>query len=371
MPNAILVTGGAGLIGSHTVDLLVQRGETVRVLDSLVSRVHPHGRPSYIADEIEFIHADVSDMAVLRRALKGVNRVVHLAAYQDYLPDFSSFIHQNAESAAALYEIVVEEKLPIEKILFASSQAVAGEGLYECIEHGQVVPPQRALSQLLRGDWELHCPKCGRYMSALPIPEWVAQPHTAYAISKYAVELLAESLGCRYGISSVCARYTYVQGSRNSLYNAYSGVARRFALSILSNHRPVCYEDGLQLRDYINVIDVARANILLLDHPESDAAYNVGGPVPMTVYDFALLMIEAFGSSLTPLVSGEFRMGDTRHTVSDTSRLRALGWEPHFTPVDTVQEYVTWCHENEVHPHTLENADAVMRALGILRMTSR
>jgi len=188
-----LITGGAGFIGSHTVDHLLARGYRVRVLASLQPRVHPYGKPGYLPEEIDFRVCDVSRHRDLEAALDGVPFVMPLAAYQDYLPDFSTFIHVNAESTALLFELIVAKDLPIRKIVFASSQSVAGEGRYHCGEHGELSPPLRTLDQLQRSDWEVHCPHCSQPMEPVLIPESVAHPHTAYGISKYAIEMLAES----------------------------------------------------------------------------------------------------------------------------------------------------------------------------------
>src|SRR5450759_5633286 len=196
MPR-VLVTGGAGFIGSHTVDQLLAKGYEVRILDNLQRRVHPLGAPAYLPSQAEFLVGDVADRSTMERALDGIDYVMHLAAYQDYLPDFSTFIHVNAESSALIFEIIVERRLPIRKLVFASSQSVAGEGSYTCSEHGPCTPDPRPLAQLERGDWEVLCPTCGRAMTSLPISESVCQPHTAYAISKYSIELLARSLGTR------------------------------------------------------------------------------------------------------------------------------------------------------------------------------
>lgn len=364
----VLVTGGAGFIGSHTVDLLVQRGYQVRILDSLQPRVHPRGKPPWVSSAVEFFQGDVTDREVLPRALEGVDAVMHLAAYQDYLPDFSTFIHTNTESAALLFELIVARRLPIRKIIFASSQAVCGEGRYRCEEHGVIVPGPRPLAQLEQGDWEVHCPHCGRYMEPLLIDESTVNPGTAYGISKYAIELLADRLGRRYGIPTVCMRYTYVQGPRNSFHNAYSGIARRFALRLLHGLPPVVYEDGLQRRDYVNVRDAARANVLVLEREEADfQVYNVGGGRAVTVLEFARIMLAAFNSDLEPLVPGEFRLGDTRHTVSDISTLRALGWEPTIPVEQNVAEYAAWIKEQTVTPEYLEEAERVMREQGVVR----
>jgi len=416
--SKVLVTGGAGFIGSHTVDLLLEKGYEVRILDNLQPRVHPRGKPVWVPKQAEFIQGDVANRADLARALQGVDHVFHLAAYQDYLPDFSTFIHTNAESTALLFELIVSDRkrYPVRKIVFASSQAVCGEGRYLCTGegeqggggeggggegetrrggessrhsltlspshpltpspqrdgHGVIVPPPRSLEQLRRGDWEIHCPICSEYMQPVLIDEDTISPGTTYGISKYAIELLADRLGRRYGIPTVCMRYTYVQGPRNSFYNAYSGVARRFALRLLHGLPPIVYEDGQQLRDYVNVLDVARANVLVMEDPRADyQVFNVGGGRAVTVLEFARIMLEAFDSDLEPLIPGEFRLGDTRHTVSDISKLRALGWQPTIPVEQNVAEYVAWIKEQSGTEEYLEEAERVMRERGVVRQVDK
>jgi dTDP-L-rhamnose 4-epimerase len=368
----VLVTGGAGFIGSHTVDLLLQRGYEVRILDSLQPRVHPNGKPTYLPADVDFVQGDVANPDDLSRALAGVNRVIHLAAYQDYLPDFSTFIHTNTESTALLFELIVARKLPVEKIVCASSQSVAGEGRYTCAEHGVVYPEPRPLPQLQRGDWNVRCPSCDAAMTPQLIDEDTVSPHTAYAISKYAIELLARRLGARYGVPTACLRYTYVQGSRNSFANAYSGIARRFALRLLHDRPPVCYEDGEQLRDYVNVRDVARANLVVLEDPRADfKVFNVGGGRAVTVHRFAEMMVREFGSSQAPLVPGEFRLGDTRHTVSDNAALGRLGWQPTIPVEENIREYVAWLREQVAPATYLDEAERAMRDQGVVRSVGR
>jgi dTDP-L-rhamnose 4-epimerase len=367
MPR-VLVTGGAGFIGSHTIDHLLAKGYEVRILDNLQLRVHPRGAPNYLPQDAELVIGDVANKSDLAGALSGVDYVMHLAAYQDYLPDFSTFIHVNAESCALIFELVVEGRLPVRRLLFASSQSVAGEGSYQCPEHGSVTPTPRPIAQLEQGDWDVRCPHCQVVMTPQLIRETVCDPHTAYAISKYTIELLAKSLGTRYGLPTACMRYTYVQGSRNSFFNAYSGICRRFALRIANGLPPVCYEDGQQLRDYVNVADVARANVLAM---ESDAdehsVYNVGGGRAVTVLEFARLMLNAQESSLEPEIPGEFRLGDTRHTVSDISALKALGWEPSVPVEQSVIEYLEWMSSFSGTADYLAEAERVMRDQGVVR----
>jgi dTDP-L-rhamnose 4-epimerase len=369
----VLVTGGAGFIGSHTVDLLLEKGYQVRILDALRPRVHPRGKPPWIPANAEFIQGDAANRRDLGRAMENVNFIIHLAAYQDYMPDFSNFVHTNTESSALIFELIVEATLahrpmPIRKIVFASSQSVCGEGLYKCAEHGYLTPPARSLEQLRRGDWELHCPDCGSSLEWAPIPEAVASPGTTYGISKYAIELLAQRLGPRYQIPTVCLRYTYVQGTRNSFYNAYSGIARIFALRLLHGLPPICFEDGKQLRDYVNVKDVARANLLAMEDERANCGiFNVGGKRPVTVLEFARIMLREFGSSIEALVPGEFRLGDTRHTISDISRLEALGWHPTVPVEQNVREYVEWMHQQQTTDEFLREAEKVMRLQQVIQ----
>lgn len=336
----ILVTGGAGFIGSHTVDLLLERGYHVRILDNLQQRVHPKGRPDYIPKEVEFIKGDVADPKALMTGLRGVDTVYHLAAYQDYMPDFSHFIHTNTESSALIFELILQHKLPIKKIIFASSQAVSGDGKWKCPTHGKFWAEQRPLAQLERGEWDLKCPKCGKKTQNVLMTEDIAKPISAYGISKYSIELLANVLGKKYNIPTVCMRYTYVQGPRNSIYNAYSGIARVFAQRIINNKRPILFEDGLGLRDYVSVFDVARANILVLEKDlTNNKVFFVGGGKAYTNLELAKTMLKVFNSKLAPEIPGIFRVGDTRSTVSSIKALQKLGWNPTITLQESMQQY--------------------------------
>jgi len=366
----VLVTGGAGFIGSHTVDLLLEKGYEVRILDNLTPPVHRDGQiPDYVPlNDVEFIHGDVRDKQAWEKALEGVDAVFHLAAYQDYLPDFSKFFHVNSVGTALLYEIVVEKRLPVRKIVVASSQATYGEGKYECPEHGIQYPGPRPLEQLERGEWELRCPICGQEMKPLPADEAVVNPHNQYAMSKYTQEMIALNLGRRYGIPTVCLRYSITQGARQSFRNAYSGILRIFTMRLLNHKPPIVYEDGQQLRDYVYVGDVAKANLLVLEDDRANyQVFNVGGAKATTVLEYAHLLAEKLDRNIEPVIPGQFRFGDTRHIVSDISKLRALGWEP-VTPLEQIaEEYIEWAREQPDLGDYYEEAEARMEELGTIR----
>lgn len=366
----VLVTGGAGFIGSHTVDLLLKKGYEVRILDNLAPPVHAEGKiPEYVPlKDVDFLRGDVRVRADWERALDGVEAVIHLAAYQDYLTDFSKFFHVNTVGTALLYELIVEKKLPVRKVVFASSQATYGEGKYFCTEDGAQYPRLRPVEQLMRGEWEPKCPVCSNGMNLAITDEAVVKPHNQYAMSKYTQEMIALNLGERYGIPTVGMRYSITQGPRQSFKNAYSGICRIFTLRLMNGRAPVAYEDGLQKRDYVYVGDVARANVQVLEDPRADyQVFNVGGGEVATVVEYAHLVAGVLGKDIEPVVPGEFRFGDTRHVVSDVSRLRALGWEPTTRLRKIVEEYAAWAETQPGARDYYEEAAAVMKRTGTVR----
>jgi len=368
----VLVTGGAGFIGSHTVDALLGRGYDVRVVDALLPPVHNGRWPGYVPAKVERIIADTRDKAAMGSALDGVAVIYHFAAYQDYLMDFSTFFHVNATATALLYELIVERHLPVELVIVASSQAVYGEGKYRCASCGVVYPDQRPESQLAKGQWEVRCPACDGPLTMERTDEATVRPHNSYAMSKRSQEEIALNLGRRYGIPSVAFRYSIVQGPRQSFHNAYSGALRSFAVRVLHGRAPVVYEDGLQQRDYVSVDDVVRANLLPLDRPDmAFAAYNVGGDRSLTVQDLAELVAREAGADVRPHLPGSYRFGDTRHVRSDVSRLGAFGWRPHVAQELMVREYLAWARQQPDLADTYEQAERRMRDTGVLRDVAR
>ncbi len=364
----ILITGGAGFIGSHTADALLARGHEVRILDNLQLPVHLKGKPSYLPPAAEFIYGDVRDARTLEYALHGVDAVYHLAAYQDYLPDFSTYFEVNSVSTARLYEIIVQRKLPVQRVIVASSQAVLGEGLYECPTHGRTIPDIRIQSQLERGEWEHRCAACGTTLTPLPTPETAINPQNQYALSKHSEESIAVHLGRRYGIPSVAMRYSIVQGPRQSFYNAYSGAMRIFALHLYFKRPPMIYEDGRQLRDYVNIQDVVAANLLVLEDPRAAfQVFNVGGGRALTVREFYDALQDETGRDIVPILGGNYRYGDTRHIMSDVSKLTGLGWAPRYTVRDSIRAYWDYLNQQQDVDDILEHAQRTMRNLDVVR----
>jgi dTDP-L-rhamnose 4-epimerase len=365
-----LVTGGAGFIGSHTAEELLRAGYEVRVLDNLTPPIHRSTDewPEWLPKDVERMAGDVRNRDDWHKALRGVDVVLHLAAYQDLLPNFSQFFHVNSVGTALLYELIVAEKLPVRKVVVASSQFVYGEGRYQCAKDGEVFPDGREPQRLAKGLWEPICPKCGGPIKPLPLLETHANPKNQYSIAKYSQELMALAIGRNYGIPSATVRYSIVQGPRQSFRNAYSGVLRIFTLEMLRGRQPSVFEDGRQLRDFVNVTDVAQANRLVLEREDANyQVFNVGGGRGYTITEFAGIVADALGVKHIGEPTGEYRVGDTRHSVSDIGKLQELGWQPTKTAHDSVREYVEWIRHQKLDKDYAAEALDTLRKMGALR----
>jgi dTDP-L-rhamnose 4-epimerase len=364
----VLVTGGAGFIGSHTTDRLLDQGHRVTVVDALTAPVHRGKRPDYLSDDIEFYQGDVRNRDLMTNLLRRTDAVYHFAAYQDYLTDFARFTDVNVVSTALLYEIIVAEGLDLARVIVASSQSALGEGLYLCAAHGEIVPDMRQNADLSEGRWDIACPHCGGPLEMQRTPERVTNPQNAYGMSKLGEEMVALNLGRRYEIPSVALRYSIVQGPRQSPYNAYSGACRIFCLHYLLGYAPTLYEDGEGVRDYVNIDDVVDANLLAL---ESDAgaghAYNVGGGRPVTSREFSEVVRHQYDATDPAKVTGDYRFGDTRHIISDISALSAIGWTPKRDIVESVARYATWLEQFDGLDTILAKTNARMLELGVVR----
>ncbi|HLL75930.1 MAG TPA: SDR family NAD(P)-dependent oxidoreductase, partial [Pyrinomonadaceae bacterium] len=295
-----LVTGGAGLIGSHVADLLVGEGWSVRVLDNLEPNTHRQGKPAWVNERAEFVRGDVRDRETLRAALEDIDVVFHQAAYGGYMPEIAKYVHVNSYGTALMLETIRDENLPVRKVVVASSQAVYSEGAGRCEEHGIVFPAVRPVEQLRAGDFSVHCPVCDRPTVSVPTPERApVGGETVYALSKVDQERLVLMWGRQTGVPTVALRYSCTYGPRQSIFNPYTGVIAIFCTRLLNDQPPVLYEDGEQTRDFSFVEDIARANLLAATTDKLDGLpVNVGSGEATTIRRVAELVSDALGVML-------------------------------------------------------------------------
>jgi dTDP-L-rhamnose 4-epimerase len=362
-----LVTGGAGFIGGHLVDRLLQDGFRVRVLDNLDPKVHPKGRPGYLPDTVDFVQGDVTDAETVLFALRDTDVVFHQAAYQDYMPDFSRFLHVNAVGTALLFEMIVRHRLPVRKVIVASSQAVYGEGQYACDRHGFFTAAPRSRQQLATQGWEVCCPECNQPARPRLLTEDVTNPYNQYAVSKLAEEKTALGLGWLYDIPTVGMRYSITQGARQSLYNHYSGICRIFFSRAMQHQSLIIYEDGNQTRDFVHVEDVVDANMLVLESAAADfQAFNVGSGKATTVLEYADAVLTKLGSPAGTQILGEYRRGDNRHSVSSIEKLARLGWRPRQSFSRILDDFLAWIESIGGIPASIPDAYTDMRNAGVI-----
>jgi dTDP-L-rhamnose 4-epimerase len=341
MGEQVLVTGGAGFIGSHLVDELLRAGHGVRVLDSLVEQVHGESqRPDYLAADAELIAGDVRNPEVVRGALEGIESVVHLAArvgvgQSMYEP--AEYASANTAGTGVLLEALLDH--PVRKLVVASSMSIYGEGAYE-----PAPAMERTREQLERGDWDPRGPSDER-LEPVPTPE-SKQPALAsvYALTKYDQERMCLLYGAAYDVPSVALRFFNVYGPRQALSNPYTGVLAIFAARLLNDHAPVVYEDGGQRRDFVHVADVARACRLALEQDGADGrALNVGSGRSASVLELAETLARLLGKPIEPELPGKFRAGDIRHCFADVTRAReALGFEAEVPFEQGLAELAEW-----------------------------
>lgn len=367
-----LVTGGAGQIGSHIVHALLNRGWDVTILDSLDPTTHPRGRPPWVPGDVRFIEGEITDARAVARALEGANVVFHEAAYQGLLPDFSKFFHVNSAGTALIYETIVAQQLPVQKVVVASSQAVYGEGAYSCATHGYMYPDPRTLAQLLEGEWEFRCPTCSDLLAPQLTDETTVNGSTAYAVSKHSQEEIAIGFGRTYGIPSVALRYAITFGPRQSFRNAYSGLSGILAQRVLNDKPVVLYEDGQQTRDIVFVEDVADANIFVMERDDVNyQAFNVGTGRGVSMHEFVNVLASKLRVTAKIELPGEFRLGDVRHLVADVGRLQRLGWRAKTTLDHAAQRYAEWIIQQ---PQVDDRAGAAiedMRRRGVVLQAKR
>lgn len=363
-----LVTGGAGLIGSHVADLLRREGWRVRILDNLEPQTHRNGKPAWISDGAEFIEGDVTDRETMSSALRDIDVVFHQAAYGGYMPEIAKYVRVNSFGTAQMLEIIREQNLPIKKIVVASSQAVYSEGAATCPKHGLVFPDVRPVEQLQAGDWSVHCPTCQAVTESAPTPERApVGGETVYGLTKVDQEKLVLLWGKQIGIPTVALRYSCTYGPRQSIFNPYTGVIAIFCTRLLNDLPPVLYEDGEQTRDFSFVEDIARANLLGAETDQLDGfPVNVGSGQGVSIRKVAELISDALGIQIPPEAKGEFRPGEMRHLTSGTDRIRAAGYTPQVDLATGIGHYLDWIRQQaDVRDYFSAAAD-VLRSKGIV-----
>ncbi len=376
MPSErILVTGGAGFIGSHLVDALLERGYAVRVYDNLEPQVHGGVReegkwPAYLNPEAERILGDVRDRETLRRALQGVDVVVHLAArvgVGQSMYEIEPYVDVNVRGTAVLLDLLANEKHRVRQVVVASSMSAYGEGQYECARCGVVYPGVRSEEQLRARDWEMRCPHCGEQVSPQPTSEEKPlAPTSVYAVSKRDQEEMCLAVGRAYGLPTVALRLFNVYGPRQALSNPYTGVVAIFSSRLLNDRPPLVYEDGLQQRDFLHVSDAVQAFLLAMEKGVPYGALNVGTGRPLTILQVAEALIAHLGNDLSPEISGQFRAGDVRHCYPDIARIRALGYRPRWTFAEGLGETVEWVRQQMSTDH-FDRAHGTLKQRGLVK----
>ncbi|MFX1465760.1 MAG: NAD-dependent epimerase/dehydratase family protein [Promethearchaeota archaeon] len=372
--SKILVTGGAGFIGSHIVETLANRGHEVIVLDNLEPTTHGknalHPRNiEHLEGKIEFIHNDVRNEQLLLKIIQDVDAIFHEAAvgglglsmYQIY-----SCIDPNCGGTAKLMDLLVNKEHNVKKVVLASSMAVYGEGTYDCEECGVIYPEIRLEKQLVDKIWETQCPNCGK--TAVPLPTKESKPlnpGSIYSISKRTQEEMCLLIGKLYGIPTVALRYFVTYGPRQSMRNPYSGVCSIWSSRLFNNKPPIIYEDGLQSRDFIFVKDIVQANILALDKHNGDyLAMNVGTGRQIKIYKLAQEIIQAYNMDISPEVTYRYRKGDVRHLFADISLIKQkLGFTPKHSLKEGIQQFVPWANEMLKAGEFADNFDAAHKEL--------
>jgi len=352
MIEKILVTGGAGFIGSHLVDALLKAGHEVRVFDSLEPQVHGAlrergGWPDYAAADCEKILGDVRDREALWKAIDGVDVIFHQAAIVGVgqsMYEIERYVDVNTGGTAVLLDLLANETHHVRKLIVASSMSIYGEGKYHCPQHAEVYPRLRADEQLSARDWEMRCPICGEKVNPLPTDEDKPLYSTSvYAITKKDQEELCLTVGRAYSIPIVALRYFNVYGSRQALSNPYTGVAAIFSSRLLNGRPPVIFEDGRQSRDFVHVSDIVQANLLAMDRQEMDyGAFNVGTGRALTIGDMAEALGRHLDSRRPPEITQKFRSGDIRHCFADVSHLQSYGYQPRGQFEDGIAELMNW-----------------------------
>jgi dTDP-L-rhamnose 4-epimerase len=380
MGERVLITGGAGFVGSHLADALAQAGHDVTLFDNLEPQVHGEGskktRPAYLDRAHRLELGDIRDSDALTPLVREADVVFHLAAMVGVgqsMYQVRRYTDVNAMGMATLLEVLASERsiLPTRKLIVASSMSIYGEGAYECPQCGRVAPRLRPSEQLARGEWEVHCPRCGAELRPLPTDEdKPLYPTSIYAINKRDHEEMALAFGHAYGLPAVALRFFNIYGSRQALSNPYTGVAAIFSGRMLASQAPAIYEDGHQQRDFVHVSDIVQACCLAMANPAADyQVFNVGTGHPVSVLQVAQALARELRFEGGVKILKQFRAGDIRHCFADISRIQAaIGYQPRYRFEDGVRELVAWvARQQDLAAPFVSEADTQLAAYGLVR----
>ena len=369
----VLVTGGAGFVGSHLVDLLVARGYDVTVVDNLTEQVHDE-KPDYLNDGADYVWGDVRDKELMSDLLREADVLSHQASavgVGQSMYQIEKYVDVNTMGTARILDVIANEDIDLEKIVVASSMSIYGEGAYRCPTDGSVYHPSlRSESQMAAGNWEQTTADCAAALEPIPTPESKPRESTSvYAISKKDQEELTLSVARAYNIPAVALRYFNIYGSRQSLDNPYTGVCAIFSSRIKNDNPPLIFEDGEQTRDFVHVSDVARANVAAIEREEAtDVAINVGTGTPTSIYEVAETLVELYGKEdeLDPEIADDFRQGDIRHCYADTTRAEELlGFEADVEFREGMRRLVEWGRTQDAEDR-FEEAHSKLEAKGLV-----
>jgi dTDP-L-rhamnose 4-epimerase len=373
MSKKVLITGGAGFVGSHLADGLLRAGHSVRILDELAAQVHPCGRPDYVSKDVELVVGDVRDPNRLKEVLAGIDVIFHFAAVVGVgqsMYEISRYMSVNTHGTAELLQAILDTKANPAKIVVASSMSIYGEGRYVCTQCGQsAAPPVRSVQQLKAAQWEMHCDACGGTLRPVPTDETKpSEINSMYALSKRDQEELCLIYGRTYDVPVTALRFFNIYGTRQALSNPYTGVAAVFSSRMLNGKQPLIFEDGEQMRDFVHVSDIVRANMLAMERPESDGhVINIGCGKPITIRQVAEKLGEALGAEVTPVVTNKYRAGDIRHCFADIGKAqRLLGYEPSVEHDLGFRELAEWLRGQQAE----DKAETMLKELTAYGLTA-
>lgn len=373
--NKILITGGAGFIGSNIAIKLVSKGYKVTVLDNLSEQIHGSDGiiPSNIRYKVNFIKGDVTNKGNWKEALKGQDAVIHLAAETgtgQSMYEIEKYANTNIIGTALLLDYLTNEKHSVKKIIVASSRAIYGEGKYKCVQHGDVYPESRKDSDMQNGAFELKCPFCGAELSLMPTDEdSKINPSSIYGITKYNQEQMVLTVGKSLNIPSVVFRYQNVYGPGQSLSNPYTGILSIFSTSIKNKNDINIFEDGKESRDFVFIDDVVDATILGLEKEAADyEVFNVGSGKATDVLTVANTLKKAYGENIEITVSGNYRLGDIRHNYAELLKIKnKLGFVPKVAFHDGIEKFVKWVEKQDVMIDNYEKSILEMKEKGLYK----